>query len=332
MASLNCVLRITLMLSEYVDLCRLLGSWPDWVQGPGGNCSLKEGNRLLVKRSGALIADTTDEKGWVYCDIAQIQTALKEGREDITSTVLEGSGKPSIEAFLHTFPSRMIVHLHPTPLMGYLCSENPEPYSGIPNRRVGYHKPGIPLTQALEAVYDPSIPLYFLKNHGLILMAETTDAILAYMTQIQADLFDKSQFSTNIQLTAQLYRGIKDLSGQSKLVRPHLQVNSRSQERVFFPFSPDIAVFLQKGSVVIENPHKGVQGALQEYMKAYNTIPSVISTTNTIYTVGNSMEACQSIYEILMSYYTIPLRSTMLTEGEYDELVHWDKGKARKGM
>jgi hypothetical protein len=216
--------------------------------------------------------------------------------------------------------------------MGYLCSENPEPYSGIPNRRVGYHKPGIPLTQALEAVYDPSIPLYFLKNHGLILMAETTDAILAYMTQIQADLFDKSQFSTNIQLTAQLYRGIKDLSGQSKLVRPHLQVNSRSQERVFFPFSPDIAVFLQKGSVVIENPHKGVQGALQEYMKAYNTIPSVISTTNTIYTVGNSMEACQSIYEILMSYYTIPLRSTMLTEGEYDELVHWDKEKARKGM
>jgi rhamnose utilization protein RhaD (predicted bifunctional aldolase and dehydrogenase) len=279
-----------------------------------------------------LIADTTDEKGWVCCDIAQIQTALSEGREDIAHTVLEGSGKPSIEGFLHTFPSRIIVHLHPNPLMGYLCSEIPEPYSEIPNRFVGYYKPGIPLTQALQAVYDPSIPLYFLKNHGLILMAETTDAILAYMAQIQADLFDKSQLSTNIPLTVQLYRTIKDFSGQSKLIRPYLQVNSRSQERVFFPFSPDIAVFLQKGSVVIENPHKGVQGALQEYVKAYTTIPSVISTTNTIYTVGNSMEACQSIYEILMAYYTIPLRSTMLTEAQYDELVHWDKEKARKGI
>jgi len=320
------------MLSEYVDLCRLLGSWPDWVQGPGGNCSIKEGNRLIVKRSGALIADTTHEKGWVCCDISQIQIALQEGREDITATVLEGSGKPSIEAFLHTFPSHIIVHLHPTPLMGYLCSETPEPYSGIPNRIVEYFKPGIPLTYALQSVYDLAIPLYFLKNHGLILMAETTDAILDYMTQIQANLFDKSQLSTNIQLTKQIYHSIKSIAGQSKLIRPYLQVNSRSQERVFFPFSPDIAVFLQKGSIVIENPHKGIQGVLQEYVKAYNTIPSVISTTNTIYTVGNSMEACQSIYEILMAYYSIPLRSTMLTDVQYDELIHWDKEKERKGI
>jgi hypothetical protein len=320
------------MLSDYVDLCRLLGSWPDWVQGPGGNCSIKEGNRLIVKKSGALIADTTDKKGWVCCDISQIQIALQEGREDIAATVLEGSGKPSIEAFLHTFPSRIIVHLHPVPLMGYLCSENPEPYSGIPNRMIGYFKPGISLTQALQSVYDPAIPLYFLKNHGVILMAETTDIVLSYMIRIREDLFDKSQLSTNIQLTKQLYQSIKSISGQSKLIRPYLQVNHRNQERIFFPFSPDIAVFLQKGSLVIENPQKDVLSALEEYVKIYNTIPSVIGTTGIIYTVGNSMEACQSIYEILMAYYSIPLRSTVLTDAQYDELVHWDKEKARKGI
>lgn len=330
MANLNYIPYTPLMLSEYVDICRLIGSWPDWVQGPGGNCSIKESNRLIVKRSGALIADTTDKKGWVCCDISQIQTALYEGQEDIASTVLEGDGKPSIEAFLHTFPPRMIVHLHPAPLMNYLCSTSPESYSGIPNRTIDYFKPGIPLMRALQSVYDPEIPLYFLKNHGLILMAETTDTILSYMTRIKEDLFDKEHPSINIELTIQLHRSIKIITGQSKLIRPYLQINYRNQERVFFPFSPDIAVFLQKASLVIENPQKDVQTALDEYVKIYNTIPSVISTTSTIYTIGNSMEACQSIYEILMAYYSIPLRSTMLTDAQYDELVNWDKEKARK--
>jgi len=318
------------MLSEYVDLCRLVGSWPDWVQGPGGNISIKECNRLLVKRSGALIADTTDKKGWVICDISQIQVALNEGREDIAATVLEGEGKPSIEAFLHTFPSRIIVHLHPAPLMKYLCSNDSDPYSRIPNRTVEYFKPGIPLMRALQSVYDPLIPLYFLKNHGLILMADTTDTILSFMTRIQEDLFDITQLSTNIQLTNQLYQSIKTITGQSKLIRPYLQTNHRSQERIFFPFSPDIAVFLQRASLVIENPQKDVASVLNEYIQLYNTIPSVISTTSTIYTVGNSMEACHSIYEILMAYYSIPLQSNVLTDDQYDELVHWDKEKARK--
>jgi rhamnose utilization protein RhaD (predicted bifunctional aldolase and dehydrogenase) len=318
------------MLSEYVDLCRLIGSWPDWAQGPGGNCSIKERNQLLVKRSGALIADTTHEKGWVLCNMEAIQSALYAGQEDIAATVLEGMGKPSIEAFLHTFPSRIIVHLHPTPLMRSLCSNTPIDYLEIPNRTVDYLKPGIPLTRALQAVYDPSIPLYFLKNHGLILMADTTDTILTYMTRIQMDLFDKQQISTNIPLATTLYRQIQMKTRQSKLIRPYLQINHRSQERIFFPFSPDIAVFLQKASLVIENPQKDIVHILNEYIDVYNTIPSVISISGVIYIVGSSMESCNSIYEILMGYYTIPVNSTKLTDAEYDELVNWDKEKARK--
>ena len=321
------------MLSEYVDLCRLIGTWPDWVQGPGGNCSIKEGNRLLVKRSGALIADTTDKKGWVCCDISQIQVALQEGREDITATVLEGDGKPSIEAFLHTFPPRIIVHLHPTPLMGALCSSEPIHYKEIPNRTVPYLKPGIPLTRALEAAYDPSIPIYFLKNHGIIFMGKTTDEILDMMMNVQTHLFTKHQLYTNIPLATNLYYSINKIIGQSnqsKLIRPYLQTNHRSQERVFFPYSPDIAVFLQKASLVIEDPRNNPEKSLQAYMTMYGTIPSVIGTYDAIYIVGSSMEACNSTYEILMAYYTIPISSKTITDEDYDTLVNWDKEKARK--
>lgn len=317
------------MLSEYVDLCRLIGTWPDWVQGPGGNCSIKEGNRLIVKKSGALIADTTHEKGWVSCDISQIQVALQEGCEDIAATVLDGTGKPSIEAFLHTFPPRMIVHLHPTPLMGALCSEEPIHYKEYPNRTVPYLKPGIPLTKALEAAYDPSVPIYFLKNHGIIFMGNTTDEILDMMSNVQTHLFDRRQLTTNIRLATSLYRSINTITG-SKLIRPYLQINQRSQERVFFPYSPDIAVFLQKASLVIEDPCANPDKSLQTYMTMYGTIPSIIGTYDAIYIVGSSMEACNSTYEILMAYYTIPISSKLLTEDEYDTLVNWDKEKARK--
>lgn len=320
------------MLQEYIDLCRCIGSWPDWVQGPGGNCSIKEDNRLLVKRSGALIADTTEEKGWVLCDSRRINEALVAGEEDISSCVMEGSGKPSIEAFLHTFPSRIIVHLHPAPLMNLLCSDSIESlhYEEIPNRIIPYCKPGIPLTHALQKVYDPSIPLYFLKNHGVILMANTVAEILSMMMRLREDLFDKQQLSTNICLASTLYRLIHTLTGKRLLVRPYLQLNVRSRERIFFPYSPDIAVFLQKAALVIENPQTDYETYLQDYIKTYGTLPSVIGTSNAIYIIGSSIEACSSTYEILMAYYTIPVGSTHLTETDYSELVNWDKEKARR--
>jgi hypothetical protein len=89
-------------------------------------------------------------------------------------------------------------------------------------------------------------------------------------------------------------------------------------------------VFLQKASLVIEDPHVNPDKSLQAYIKMYGTMPSIIGTYDAIYIIGSSMEACNSTYEILMAYYTIPICSKPLTEDDYDALVNWDKEKARK--
>jgi hypothetical protein len=161
-------------------------------------------------------------------------------------------------------------------------------------------------------------------------MANKTDEILDMMLNIQTHLFDKRQLTTNIRLVTNLYRSINTIIGSNKLIRPYLQINQRSQERVFFPYSPDIAVFLQKASLVIEDPCANPEKSLQAYIKMYGTIPSIIGTYYAIYIIGSSMEVCHSTYEILMAYYTIPISSKPLTEDDYNALVNWDKEKARK--
>jgi len=113
-----------MMTTDYTTLCRLIGPWTDWIQGPGGNISVKNtaGTDMLVKKSGALLSAPNN---WVRCDLPAIRTALANGQEHIEHTVLEGAGKPSIEAFLHAFPPRIIVHAHPYPLMNALCRNEP---------------------------------------------------------------------------------------------------------------------------------------------------------------------------------------------------------------
>ena len=147
------------LLDEYVYVCRMIGGWTDWVQGVGGNISVKQGDEILVKRSGARIGDTTKDAGWVKCSIIRLRECMENNTENTVSAILQGTGTPSIEAFLHLLPARIIVHLHPSHLLNTLCSDV-DSFSSIP-----YTKPGLQLAQQLMRAYMPSTNIYFLKNH-----------------------------------------------------------------------------------------------------------------------------------------------------------------------
>jgi hypothetical protein len=303
------------IIDEYVDMCQLLGGWTDWVQGPGGNCSIKSNGNLLVKRSGSLIGDTSMTRGWVCCDISGIQTALLNGKEDIAHTVLEGEGKPSIEAFFHCLPARIVVHLHPAPLLPVLCSDVPMNLTDHRVKTVEYFKPGIPLAMALEKAYDPEVRIYEMKQHGVLFLGETMDEIMTYMTAVSA-LF--SGPSTNIPLVCSISDRMKSIIGKRYLMKPwfHVQVPRCTE---YVPYTPDMAVFL---------PPPLMDSDLEFYIQTYGTLPTVAFLDGICYTFGQTLEQCVSVFEILYAHGCA--RGSALSETQVLELVTWDKEKERK--
>jgi rhamnose utilization protein RhaD (predicted bifunctional aldolase and dehydrogenase) len=64
-------------------MCKLIGPWTDWIQGPGGNFSIKNDSSVLVKQSGFCIANTTEKNGWVLCCLKSLVEAIHLEKESI---------------------------------------------------------------------------------------------------------------------------------------------------------------------------------------------------------------------------------------------------------
>jgi rhamnose utilization protein RhaD (predicted bifunctional aldolase and dehydrogenase) len=310
---------------EYETLCRRIGPWTDWIQGPGGNISVKDAaaNRIIVKKSGALVSALNNG---LVCDLAAIRQALAEGNEDVSHTVLEGTGKPSIEAFLHAFPPRIIVHVHPYPLMTALCNYGPIELPNTNTKMVEYYKPGVPLAQTMSLLYSDDTKVYFLRNHGVVIMGDTIDEILTQMTAIAKHLFRTPH--TDIPLASALFDTMRNLTDNKMLIKPFF--TSHILERIFLPYTPDIAVFLHEAPLLFEDPNDDHAAKLTAYYKKYGHLPSVIFANSVFYIVAGTNEACYNIYEILLSYLHVPLPANFLSEIQVSEIVNWDKEKLRQ--
>ena len=318
-------------LETYLNLCQTIGPWTDWIQGPGGNFSVKTpNNTLIVKSSGTVIARTTDIDGWVECSIPAIHDALIQENENIAHTVITGKGKPSIEAFFHILPPPIIVHLHPAPLLNILCQERIPSHDNI--RVVPYAKPGIPIMQEVQKVYDNSIPIYFLQNHGIIITASTTEEVYTHMTTLYNDFFPQKERCTNLHLCRTVQCHFHEITGKTPYIKPFLAntIPYHSYSRLFFPYTPDCAVFLQKIPLAFESAKEDPSTVFQKYYEKHGVLPSVILTPSLIYTIGMSFDMCIATEEILQAYWQVASHSHFLTDTAVDELVNWDKEKERR--
>ncbi len=317
------------MKREYDTLCRLIGPWTDWIQGPGGNISVKNesGDEILLKKSGARVAAPNN---WVRCSLAKIRTSLTINQETTDHAVLEGTGKPSIEAFLHSFPARIIVHAHPYPLMNALCSDEPIELPTYNSETVNYFKPGIPLANAMTDVYTPDTSIYFLRNHGVVIMGNTIEDIINKMDEIATTCFSGPH--TDVRFAYELFNAYTKMNGQEPILKSCLHLPSSMLDRLFLPFTPDSAVFLHEAPLSFEEPNVSPSKALISYKQRYGHMPSVIYANGICYILGLSEEGCYNVYEILLGYVHIQHSSRFLSETQVCELVNWDKEKLRQSM
>lgn len=244
-------------LSDFISLSKSIGEKVCYVQGCGGNTSIKlDSKRMIIKASGVLLKDMRDDYGYSVVDYPSIiqYTAHADSDDDvfsqkINSFITETSNRPSIEAGLHALLGKIVVHSHSVFSNLLACSNEGWKITQelFPDSLwLSYAAPGKSITDALRYALNSikiTPQIIFLENHGLVISAETTH-----------NAFDLHEF-VNMSICKYLGINFKDITEL-----PPFTDLSFAADHVFFP---DQVVFTC-------DPRLRVTQAGKETLMAYN--------------------------------------------------------------
>lgn len=217
MFSLNA--EATVMFEQERELMQRIsnycGNRTDYVQGGGGNTSVKFDEKLMaIKASGYTLKETTIDKGFVTVDFGKIRSYYNEvdpyadkdfEKESLevnmdSITLLDGMEKrrPSVEVGMHSFLHRCVIHTHSVYAnIICCCNEGRQLTEDILSGRnirytfVPYIDPGFRLTLAVKeaaeefAARNGNMPdVIFMENHGVIVANEDAFIAMALHEQV----------------------------------------------------------------------------------------------------------------------------------------------------
>jgi ribulose-5-phosphate 4-epimerase/fuculose-1-phosphate aldolase len=258
-------------LNELVQLSQYAAK-PYWVQGPGGNTSVKDNeDRMWVKASGVLLGEVSANAGWVQTDLLAIKEILKKeglsGREPgdialINETVnnaciqtATNGLRPSMETAFHSLYHRYVLHTHHAFANIFLCSDHADDiHYCLPNTgecfaslASDYYTPGAELSWMLYDMFrfEEAMPqITLLPNHGIIISANTLVELFSVHDAFHARLCSR------LQLNDHDYPGYTLQQEENRFVVNcnYLQKyfsNAGEQPPVFYEYLvPDLAVYL----------------------------------------------------------------------------------------
>lgn len=203
------------LLFEYVRMSKTAGSRNDYVQGGGGNTSIKFDKRLMaIKASGFRLDQITQDHAYAVLDYAELSNFyLRTDRATLDDAEAAGSAcakatiqkidglpqlRPSVEAGFHSILDTFVLHTHPVYANLAACSvegaaiaadvlaDLSESHAFVP-----YINPGAELTfiigQAREATKEKTgrtPAILFMQNHGLIITGKDADTCLALNDEV----------------------------------------------------------------------------------------------------------------------------------------------------
>jgi ribulose-5-phosphate 4-epimerase/fuculose-1-phosphate aldolase len=165
------------MLKELAALSQAAGARADYIQGSGGNTSVKFGDGLMaVKASGTRLAEVTETDGFAIVETATLRNITREKGFKPANA--------SVEAGFHALLRRTVLHTHAVYVNLAMCSESgaeklPELAAGVSYITVPYRNPGAELCAAIAERLRPDTQVIFLQNHGIIVTADTAAECLS---------------------------------------------------------------------------------------------------------------------------------------------------------
>jgi rhamnose utilization protein RhaD (predicted bifunctional aldolase and dehydrogenase) len=196
--------------NDLKELSFYLGNNLDWVQGAGGNTSLKTNETLWVKASGYWLSDAKNDI-FVPLSRKMVLDKISSGEEDLSSSrILKNEYqdlRPSIETTLHALmPHKFVIHTHSVNVISYAVLKDckqllKEKLNDLKWLWVPYVRPGLPLTKRLKAANISNFDVIILANHGLVIGADSKEEVLALINKVEKRLFRplrKKSINTNV--------------------------------------------------------------------------------------------------------------------------------------
>lgn len=224
-----------------------------WVQGAGGNCSVKVGAQLWVKASGTRFANTASTGGHARVELKLALDAL-HGIDSAQSALFANQPRPSLETYFHALGPRVVAHTHPVVvLLLACCTDDARADFTVDWPMVAYARPGIELAQAVESAVigcnSKDDMTLILQSHGLLVYAPTarraiqlSEAACSSVRQWARKFGELPVFEEFVQ--GYVSMGIRQVPGGVYRQLPARRVDSPLTEYLF----PDAAVY----STVIE--------------------------------------------------------------------------------
>ena len=172
-------------IEKTIKLHNHFGKNDNYVQGAGGNISIKENDIIHIKKSGKHFRDIKDENDIISCNISKkdirgvLEIYNKQNLENVYNALIEekisGKDRPSIELSFHVFGDKYTLHLHPTIINIFTCTEQGQEIikklceDNENMSYVDYCKPGIILTDKIMEEQSMLNEITFLFNHGIII-------------------------------------------------------------------------------------------------------------------------------------------------------------------
>jgi NAD(P)-dependent dehydrogenase (short-subunit alcohol dehydrogenase family)/rhamnose utilization protein RhaD (predicted bifunctional aldolase and dehydrogenase) len=204
-------------LAELIKISRAVGGDRSLVQGGGGNTSVKtdDGKYMYIKASGTALKDMNAREGWrrmrldsifsIIQDksLARLETQTRENQVvnrslDACDDKVSGPARPSVEAHLHAFLDKCVIHLHPSAAGAYLNARNGKAEleklfadESPPPLWVPYADPGFMLAKKLAKLVEDYQDRFakkpatlFLEKHGLLISARNPEAALLLVRRV----------------------------------------------------------------------------------------------------------------------------------------------------
>lgn len=204
-------------LSELIRISHAVGRDSTLVQGGGGNTSVKtaDGKYMYIKASGTALKDMSQKQGWRRLRLDAVLSIIKDRsianldaqtREtEVVNRLLlacdddvTGQARPSVEAHLHSFLDKCVIHLHPSSVGAYANAKSGKTELArvfkdekLPPLWVPYTDPGFTLAKRIAKLVDdyqkqfgkkPAI--LFLEKHGLLISTDSTGTALRLVRKV----------------------------------------------------------------------------------------------------------------------------------------------------
>lgn len=207
------------ILADLIRISNAAGKDPAFVQGGGGNTSIKtdDGKFMYIKASGTSLKDMSSKTGWRRMDLGSVLSVMRNTsiaklgvhirEKEIVDRLLSacddnitGPSRPSVEAHLHAFLGKCVIHLHSSAVGAYVNAKNgkaklekifkdlPKSFLWVPYADPGYMlaKKISGLTTNYQKKYGAKPQVLFLQKHGLFISTSSPSRSLKLTRQVIA--------------------------------------------------------------------------------------------------------------------------------------------------